>query len=250
MGLYDSTNEEVKTFRGLHLYHFAISNCSQRVRLALEEKGLAWTSHLFDPLRNEHVTAEYRSINPKGVVPTLVHDGQVIVESNDILQYLDERFPEPPLQPTDPSDRSAMVERLVESGAVQPAIKTLSHELLFKPFRKVGPDDIALYRASGANPELADFMRDYAEDGPAWRERGSAASAAMDAALERLDAALRERPWLSGERYGLADVSWVVNTHRLVLAGYDFEAFPRLRAWHARAAARPSFDRAVASYRP
>ena len=52
MGLYDSTNEEVKTFRGLHLYHFAMSNCSQRLRLALEETGFAWKSHLLDPLGN------------------------------------------------------------------------------------------------------------------------------------------------------------------------------------------------------
>jgi hypothetical protein len=44
MGLFESANPEVKTLKGLHLYHFALSNCSQRVRIALEEKGLEWIS--------------------------------------------------------------------------------------------------------------------------------------------------------------------------------------------------------------
>jgi glutathione S-transferase len=106
MGLFESANPEVRTLRGLHLYHFAVSNCSQRVRMALEEKGLDWTSHHVNLPANEHATDWYQSIHPNGVVPTLVHDGQVIIESNDIIQYLEERFPEPPLSPADPQERS------------------------------------------------------------------------------------------------------------------------------------------------
>ena len=111
MGLYHSTNDEVRTFKGLHLYHFTFSNCSQRVRIALEEKGLRWTSHHLDLAANEHATPEYRTINPNGVVPTLVHDGRVYIESNDIISYLDEAFPEPPLTPTDTASREAATRR-------------------------------------------------------------------------------------------------------------------------------------------
>ena len=81
MGLYASTHAEVKTLHGLHLYHVALSNCSQRVRIALEEKGLPWTSHHLNLAANEHATPEYRTINPNGVVPTLVHDGAASTSS-------------------------------------------------------------------------------------------------------------------------------------------------------------------------
>jgi glutathione S-transferase len=249
VGLHASTNAEVKGFRGLHLYHFAFSNCSQRVRIALEEKGLAWTSHHLNLAANEHATPEYRTINPKGVVPTLVHDGRVYVESNDIIAYLDEAFPEPPLVPADPAERAALERRLRESDAIQPSIKVLSHELLFKPFRKVGADEIARIEAALGNPELVSFLRDYAEDGAAWRARVEAALRAMHQALVTLDAALAEAPWLSGAAFGLADVSWVVNLHRLAQARYPLDAHPRLFDWYLRVQKRPSFERGV-EWRP
>lgn len=250
MGLYASDSPEVKPLRGLHLSHFALSNCSQRVRLALEEKGLPWTSHHLNIPANEHATPEYQAINPNGVVPTLVHDGQVVIESNDILVYLEQHFPEPSLSPSDPAERAAMQERIAEAGAIQPALKALSHELLFRPFRKIGPDEVALFERSHRDAELVAFMRDYSEEGPAWQRRVETARAEMEAALDRLEAALGESEWLSGAAFGLADVSWVVNANRLTQAQYPLEARPGFRAWYGKAAARPAFEPAVAAYRP
>ena len=83
------TTEEVKSWQGLHLLHFQSSTCSQKVRILLREKGLEWTSHPIDLPRNEHVSEWFLGINSRGVVPVLVHDGEVHVESNDILAYLD-----------------------------------------------------------------------------------------------------------------------------------------------------------------
>src|SRR5262245_29790590 len=185
MGLYDSPNAEVKSFRGLHLYHFALSNCSQRVRIALEEKGLPWTSHHLNLAANEHATPAYRTINPNGVVPTLVHDGRVYVESNDIIRYLDETFPEPPLARKEPAERAALEAHLAAAEAIQPSIKALSHELLFKPFRKVSAEEIARIETTLQNAELVAFLRDYAEDGAPWQARVAVARRAMDTALSR-----------------------------------------------------------------
>jgi glutathione S-transferase len=250
MGLHASTSAETKALRGLHLYHFVGSNCSQRVRIALEEKGVAWTSHHLNLAANEHATPAYREINPNGVVPTLVHDGRVYIESNDIIAYLDESFPEPRLTPADPGERKAMEERIAAAGAIQPAVKALSHERLFKPFRKVGPAEIERIDAALGNRELVAFLRDYAEDGAAWRTRVARAEQEMDAALTRLERALGAAPWLSGRAFGLADVSWVVNLHRLLQAKYSLAGFPRLATWYARILARPSFRRAVLEWRP
>src|SRR4026207_1645511 len=89
----------------LELYPGPPSVCAQKVRLTLAEKGLEWQSHLLE-LNGDHLTLEYLKINPNGVVPTLVHDGTIIVESTVIIHYLDDLFPDPPLMPRPPLDRT------------------------------------------------------------------------------------------------------------------------------------------------
>jgi len=250
MGLYDSPSPEVRDLEGLHLYHFVMSNCSQRVRLALEEKGLEWESHHLNLPGREHLTEDYQRINPKGVVPTLVHDGVVVIESNDILAYLDDHFPSPPLRPGNLDERARMEERIDAASGAQATIKVLSHELLFRPFRKIGPADLALFEKEHRDKNLVEFMRDYSENGPAWRARFERAQSDLTAALDALDAALDTAPWLSGPNYGLADISWVVNGNRLNQAQVDLAKWPRFQDWTGRAMARPAFDKAVASYTP
>lgn len=250
MGLYESDHPDVPAMKGLHLFHFALSNCSQRVRLALEEKGLDWTSHHLDLPGNEHVTSDYRRIHPDAVVPALVHDGRVVIESNDILIHLEQEFPDPGLRPGDAAQRSAMQTAIEAASGFQSAIKVLSHELLFRPFRQVGAEEVALYEKNLSNPELVAFMRDYAESGPAWEARVERARAEMDATLAELESRLQAHAWLSGDDYGLADISWVVNANRLAQASVDLSAWPGFADWAARAMARPAFDRAVASYIP
>ncbi|GAF53186.1 glutathione S-transferase [Psychrobacter sp. JCM 18900] len=63
-------NKPVTKFEGLHLYHAPFSNCAMRVRIALAEKQLEWTSHLIDLSKGEQRSKEYLGINPNGVVPT------------------------------------------------------------------------------------------------------------------------------------------------------------------------------------
>ena len=250
MGLYTSDRPDVPGMRGLHLFHFVMSNCSQRVRIALEEKDLPWTSHHLNLAANEHVTEDYQWLNPNGVVPTLVHDGQVVIESNDILAYLEDHFPEPAPRPASVDGRGEMEARIAESSAFQSTIKVLSHELLFRPFRQMGADEIALYQEKHNDPALVSWIRDYAEAGPAWRERVERAQQALKSTLDALEAALAACDWLSGQAYGLADISWVVNFHRLNQAQVDLSPWPRFAAWGKRATDRPAFGRAVIHYTP
>src|ERR1700730_7292541 len=82
----------------LELYHSINSVCAQKGRIALAEKGLQATDHLMT-LRGDQFDPAYMKLNSNAVVPTLIHDGNVIVESSVILYYLDEAFPEKPLMP-------------------------------------------------------------------------------------------------------------------------------------------------------
>jgi glutathione S-transferase len=83
----------------LELYHNNISVCAQKVRIVLAEKNVPWTNRYLSLAKGEQLTPQFKAMNPRGVVPVLVHDGNVIVESSVICSYLDEVFPNPPLSP-------------------------------------------------------------------------------------------------------------------------------------------------------
>ena len=85
----------------LTLYNFPQSTCSQKVRLVLWEKRIPFEDRIVDHKTREHLKPDYLALNPNGVVPTLVHDGDVIIDSSVIIEYLDEAFPETPMSMPD-----------------------------------------------------------------------------------------------------------------------------------------------------
>jgi len=100
--------ETVET--GLHLnrtlHSFFRSGSSHRLRIAINLKGLTYEYNPVDLRRNEHQSARYKALNPRGFVPTLEIDGQVLIQSPAILEWLEERYPSPALLPADSSDRA------------------------------------------------------------------------------------------------------------------------------------------------
>ena len=122
MAVVQPPNKSVESCKGMHLYRGDISNCSMRVRMTQTEKGLDWTRHHLDLRKKENTAEDCFGINPNGLVPTLVHDGVVHIESNDIIDYLDRTFPEPPLRAS--GNEGEMLEWLRLAGPVHvPAIK-------------------------------------------------------------------------------------------------------------------------------
>jgi glutathione S-transferase len=106
----------------LELYHNINSVCAQKVRIALKEKGQNAKEHLLT-LQGDQNDPSYMKLNANGVVPTLVHDGNVIVESSLILYYLDEAFPSPPLMPKTPvaRHRVRLYNKLIDDTCTTPA---------------------------------------------------------------------------------------------------------------------------------
>ena len=90
----------------VELFHNDMSTCSQKVRLALAEKGIEWTGVELDLRAGDQHQPGYLSLNANGVVPTIRHDGTVVIESTVINEYLEETLPEPPMLPTDPAARA------------------------------------------------------------------------------------------------------------------------------------------------
>lgn len=240
----------------LELYHNNISVCAQKVRLVLAEKRLTWTSRHIDLRRGEHLTPEFLKINPRGLVPVLVHDGEVVVESTLICEYLDDVFPEPPLKPASPLRRARMRlwSKTVDEG-LHVACGTLSFAAVFARQLRDGLSREALEARLAQMPD------------PARRERqrqlielGLAAPFVKDAvrlhdkAIREMDAALAGGgPWLMGEQFTLADAvmaPYVERLDRLTLAGFWQEDRPRVGEWLRRLKARPSFAEAFDAFHP
>src|ERR1700740_2908453 len=77
------------------LYNAPQSTCSQRVRFVLNAKGLPFEEVKLDLLAGDQLKPDYLELNPNGVVPTLDHDGSIVIDSSVIIEYLDEIAPGP-----------------------------------------------------------------------------------------------------------------------------------------------------------
>ncbi len=84
----------------LKLYSYFRSSASYRVRIALNIKGIAYETMTIDLKRSLHRKDEYKTINPQGLVPTLVDDNLILTQSFVILDYIEQKHPTPPLLPT------------------------------------------------------------------------------------------------------------------------------------------------------
>src|SRR5712691_2660653 len=90
------------------LYNAPQSTCSQRVRFVLNAKSLPFDEVKLNLLEGDQLKPEYLKLNPNGVVPTLDHDGQIVIDSTVITEYLDEVAPEKSFTPEHPVRRPRM----------------------------------------------------------------------------------------------------------------------------------------------
>ena len=93
------------------LYTYFRSSTAYRTRIALNLKGIVYEQravHLLEDGGQQH-KPEYRSLNPAGEVPTLIHNGKSLSQSFAIIEYLDEVFPTPPLFPSSPFERAKSI---------------------------------------------------------------------------------------------------------------------------------------------
>ncbi len=234
----------------MELLHDWDSVCSFKVRMALAEKGLAWTSHRVDLFAFEHLRPEFLALNPAGVLPVLRHGDVVLPESSTINAYLDEVFPPPSLTPAEPVERARMRNWVkLQDEVLYHAQRPASFQLLIK--RRLGamtPDAMAALVAGHPNPERARHFVTWAT-GPVDPAVVEEARQKIDGVLARLDGGLVDgREWLAGGMFSLAECAFAPFVDRLRRLGFDdlWAGRPRLAAWMARVATRPSYGAARA----
>jgi glutathione S-transferase len=237
----------------IELYHFGFSTCSQKVRLVLASKELDFVSHEVNLIAGGQHDPEYVKLNPKHVVPTLVHDGQVFIESSLIINYLDEAFPEPPLRPADARGRYAVARWIKRvDDEVHPAAPVVTfalgprHALLQQP-KEVREANISAI----PDPVARATRRSVIEHGVAAPQFAGALGVFLDT-LDEMEAALVGSRWLSGARFGLADATvfpYVLRLEHLAMDPLlEPATHPRVADWLARVKALPSYETAVEAW--
>jgi glutathione S-transferase len=269
--IVDVESPLVRRLRGVHLFHFEGAPCAQRVRFALAEKGLArgkevpwhsdapeslhaedgtWVSRHVSLIKKEHLTEAYARIQPNMVVPALVHDGRLYVESMDIVQYVDETWPGNRLVPADP-EAAEHARLLVERGKqLHVSVRYVSFRWGLGRLGKLGAKEEAALRAlerKDSPEKLVHFYAGFDSD--------SIDAATYEAHLEALETAYGDldrtlrsdgRAFLTGDSFSTADILWSLKILRILECGYPFRRnFPALFDWYQRVTRRPGFQAGV-----
>jgi maleylpyruvate isomerase len=205
------------------LHGYWRSGTSYRTRIALELKGLAYEYRAVDLRAGEHKQDAYRALDPQGLVPTLEVDGHALIQSPAILEWLEERFPEPPLLPNDVFERATV---RAMAAIVACDIHPLNNLRVLKSIRHdLGADDAKT---------------------AAWTARWI--TAGFDA-LERM-IEHHGGGWCFGAAPTLADCCLVPQIYSARRFEVPLDAYPRIVAIEARAAAHPAFEAAHPDRQP
>jgi maleylacetoacetate isomerase len=198
----------------MQLYTYYRSTSSYRVRIALALKGLDFLSCAID-LRPEHsqqCQEAYLAINPEGRVPALqLASGEILIQSSAIIEYLEERYPQPPLLPTAPLQRArARALAALIGSDIQP----LHNVSVLARLRALGQDE------TGLSNWIAH-----------WISQG----------LIAVEALIDDQHWCLGEHPGLADTFLIPQLYAADRFGVSLEHFPKIRRVAALAAEHPAF---------
>lgn len=209
----------------MKLYNFFRSGTSHRLRIALNLKGLS-TDYVAVDLRTEaHLQAAFKAINPQQLVPALEVDGQVMIQSPAIIEWLEESYPQPPLLPADAAGR-ARVRAL--AAIIGCDIHPVNNRRILETLRK----------RFGADSETIN----------AWC--GTWISAGFDAYEVLLEADTQRRGFSFGAAPSLADVYLIPQIESARRFNVDLERWPRIMEIDAHCAVLEAFQRAAPAAQP
>jgi len=195
----------------IKLYHDVPSTNCDRVKIVLAEKGLAWEGIWIKLGKREQKSPDHLKRNPYGKIPVIDDDGKLLFESCIINEYLDEKYPNPPLQPQDPYLRAR--------GRI---LVDYFLNYLHDPYWALRGEMIKKNESERDQKLIADARKEVA------------------ARLRYLEDALGDKFFFLGD-YGLTDIAMLPRFPRLVQYGVlPSPALPNLTAWFERMKQRPA----------
>ena len=235
----------------LILYHADLSPCAHKVRFVLEERGIEYSHRLLNLMAKDNLKPEYLAINPKGLVPALVHADQVVTESTVICEYLEDRFQVNPLMPEAPLDRAGVRYwlKLVDEQLHPSTAPILFGSLARNIWLQRSPEEREKLLAQVPDPvrrERQARLIEHGFDAPDLPP----AMAVWLLVFDKMESALAGGDWLMGSRITLADCALVpyIYIMRYLRVDRVFAEFPKLGGWMDRVSSLPSFESAIKPY--
>ena len=234
----DISTKEILDWEGIHLLHFSGSACSQKLRIFFNIKKIKWNSHIINLIKQEQFSEWCLGINPRGLVPTLVHDGDVHIESNEIMRYLDEIFNDRRLFPLHIIDEISNDLEFEDS---------LHHDLRRLTFRyiiphslgKKAPDILSKKEKSkGTIQGLPDecknreitFWKNHYKYGITDEEVIESATK-FKKVYQNFNKILANQNYLKGNDFTVVDLAWYVSTKRLITSGIPIYKYKNVKKW-------------------
>jgi len=234
----------------LQLYTWDPNSNSGKPIFMLKEKGVDFDFHYIDLLRFEQHAPEYLEINPRGTVPTLVHDGKSLTESSILCEYIDRAFPGPSFTPEDPVERYRMRQwcRDVDTRYA-PALSVLGWHAFMGPMvRRMDPDEVQRLIARIPLKERR-IAWSTAVKSTFTEEQLQGARDRVAQWVQDMDRRLAESEWLAGPTYSIADIVTFANAYALPVSqpqAANRETAPRYWDWlrriYTRAPIRAAFE--------
>jgi glutathione S-transferase len=227
------------------LYNAPQSTCSQRVRFVLNAKSLPFTEVKLNLLAGDQLKPEYLKLNPNGVVPTLDHDGNIVIDSSVIIEYLDEVAPEgenfTPRNPVERARMRALMRFIDEMPAA--AIRVPTFNLAFLPhFTAMSEQEFNAM--AEAKPLRREFMKTMGRKGFSDAEM-KAALDRLQRTVDRMDEEIKKSggPWLLGKALTLADIAVMPTIVRMADLGLDnmWAQKPAIARWLGNIRAHRAF---------
>jgi glutathione S-transferase/RNA polymerase-associated protein len=199
------------------VYEHPLSPYAQKVKIALDEKAIPYAVKMPVAIGSGGPDPEFLKTNPRGEVPALIDGDVLLFDSTIILEYIEDKWPDPPILPKDPAARATarMIEEVMDTA--------------FEPI-------------NWGMGEIRWFKRATAEQARAIEARAAGQARGLYAWLARH---LGERDWFGGERFGWADLCVIPYLNGARGLGIGPDAHSALGRWIGRANERPSVARAA-----
>ncbi len=198
------------------LHDYWRSSAAYRVRIALNLKGVAYRAVEVNLVAGDQRGDDYRVLNPLGLIPLLEIDGHRLSQSLAIIDYLNVRFPDPPLLPADPAARARTLALAL----------TIAAEI--HPLQNLRVQQYLRHEMGQGQDAIAGWLHRWLGDG-----------------LAALEAAAPETGLLGGDAPDLADICLVPQMYSARRFGVPVDAFPRLVRIDAELNALPAFAAAA-----
>ena len=254
----DIQTKEVLNWKGFNLLHFAGSACSQKLRIFLNLKEIDWISHHIDLTKNEQFDSWYLGINPRGLVPTLVHNGNVHIESNDIMQYIESVNTDVVLFPNEHINE--IIESLEYEDSLHIDLRTLTFRFIVP--HKLGKKDLKLLdkKENFKGTIQGDLDRNKQKEIDFWKQHyknGITDDQVIKSAnnfivaLDKLEKKLCENKYILNDNLSILDVAWFISINRIIIAGFPVKYnYPNIKAWFQMLSSDKRFSNEVKGNMP